>query len=161
MKKLLLMLVAFVATMSAFAQNDNDLDIKKGWAAAFKPVAEADDLNGVHVAQAGDGSVYVSSKQNVSFNFAGKAVAQPEVAKSSVIVKYDKDGKEQWAITFDGDATVTAMVADEDGTLYAAGIFYDVVRYTSTDLQLSSIESSSRTESSFFIPWCLLSKRRP
>ncbi len=55
------MLVAFVATMSAFAQNDNDLDIKKGWAAAFKPVAEADDLNGVHVAQAGDGSVYVSS----------------------------------------------------------------------------------------------------
>ncbi len=141
MKKFLLMLVAFVATMSAFAQNDNDLDIKKGWAAAFKPVAEADDLNGVHVAQAGDGSVYVSSKQNVSFNFAGKAVAQPEVAKSSVIVKYDKDGKEQWAITFDGDATVTAMVADEDGTLYAAGIFYDVVRYTSTDLQLSSIES--------------------
>ena len=141
MKKILLMLVAFVATMSAFAQNDNDLDIKKGWSAAFKPVAEADDLNGVHVAQAGDGSVYVSSKQNVSFNFAGKAVAQPEVAKSSVIVKYDKDGKEQWAITFDGDATVTAMVADEDGTLYAAGIFYDVVRYTSTDLQLSSIES--------------------
>ncbi len=61
MKKFLLMLVAFVATMSAFAQNDNDLDIKKGWAAAFKPVAEADDLNGVHVAQAGDGSVYVSS----------------------------------------------------------------------------------------------------
>ena len=49
MKKFLLMLVAFVATMSAFAQNDNDLDIKKGWAAAFKPVAEADDLNGVHV----------------------------------------------------------------------------------------------------------------
>ena len=141
MKKILLMLVAFVATMSAFAQNDNDLDIKKGWAAAFKPVAEADDLNGVHVAQAGDGSVYVSSKQNVSFNFAGKAVAQPEVAKSSVIVKYDKDGKEQWAITFDGDATVTAMTADEDGTLYATGIFFEDVRYVGTDDVLSSIES--------------------
>ena len=133
MKKFLLMLVAFVATMSAFAQNDNDLDIKKGWAAAFKPVAEADDLNGVHVAQAGDGSVYVSSTFDQQFTFAGKAMPDTEEMLSSAILKYDKDGKELWAISMIGNVTVTDMAAEEDGTLYATGTFVDEVAYTGTD----------------------------
>ena len=74
-----------------------------------------------------DGSVYASSHWNTAFKFAGKNVPDPEIGGSSVIVRYDKDGKEQWALTLEGAATVTAMTADMDGTLYAAGYFVDKV----------------------------------
>ena len=131
MKKILLMLVAFMATMSAFAQ---DLQIASGeWKKDLTPVADAKDRGAVSITQAGDGSVYVSSKCNTSFKFAGKTVPAPEIASSSVIVKYDKNGNEQWAVTFDGDATITGMTAEEDGTLYAIGNMTERVTVNATD----------------------------
>ena len=48
MKKLLLMLVAFVATMSASAQTfitDDDMTVENGWAATFTPVADDDEID--------------------------------------------------------------------------------------------------------------------
>lgn len=133
MKKILLMLVAFVATMSAFAQNDSNNEDDNGWVTYFTPVEDEDDLNAAHAAQASDGSVYVSSTFDQPFTFAGKALPDTEGMLSSVILKYDKEGEELWAITLVGNVTITAMTADEDGTLYATGTFTDDVDYTGTD----------------------------
>ncbi len=138
MKKILLMMVAFVATMSAFAQEEVD----GGWEKQFTPVEEADDFNAVRVAQAGDGSVYVASSYNQVFTFAGKALPDTDGMISSAIVKYNADGIEQWAVSMVGNITVTAMAADEDGTLYATGVFLDEVDYTGTDNVKASINSA-------------------
>ncbi len=137
MKKILLMMVAFVATMSAFAQEEVD----GGWEKQFTPVEEADDFNAVRVAQAGDGSVYVASSYNQVLTFAGKALPDTEGMISSAIVKYNADGEEQWAVSMVGNITVTAMAADEDGTLYATGVFLDEVSYTGTDAASATIKS--------------------
>ena len=137
MKKILLMLVAFVATMSAFAQEEVD----GGWEKQFTPVEEADDFNAVRVAQAGDGSVYVASSYNQVLTFAGKALPDTEGMISSAIVKYNADGEEQWAVSMVGNVTVTAMAADKDGTLYATGSFLDEVDYTGTDAAKGTIKS--------------------
>ena len=137
MKKILLMMVAFVATMSAFAQEEVD----GGWEKQFTPVEEADDFNAVRVAQAGDGSVYVASSYNQVFTFAGKALPDTEGMISSAIVKYNADGEEQWAVSMVGNVTVTAMAADKDGTLYATGSFLDEVSYTGTDAASATIKS--------------------
>ena len=137
MKKILLMMVAFVATMSAFAQEEID----GGWEKQFTPVEEADDFNAVRVAQAGDGSVYVASSYNQVFTFAGKALPDTEGMLSSAIVKYNADGEEQWAVSMVGNITVTAMAADENGTLYATGSFLDEVDYTGTDATKATIKS--------------------
>lgn len=125
MKKFLLSLVALMATMGAFAQDG-------GWNKSFLPVAEDNTPTPV-VAQAGDGSVYVAVQRGIDFNFAGKLVAGPEIVGSGVIVKYDKTGAEQWAVTLDGAASVTAVTADADGTLYAAGVYSDEVIVTAAD----------------------------
>ena len=129
MKKTLLMLVAFMTTMTAFAQDEQE-----GWMKSFAPVADASDLAGIHTAVAGDGSVYASSTYNQAFQFAGKAVTDPEGLISSCVVKYDKDGNEQWSVSLVGACTVHSMVADTDGTLYIAGTATDEkVVLTGTD----------------------------
>ena len=123
MRKTLLTLVAFVATMAASAGN-------KAWTASFEPVNDAKELKGVHTATAADGAVYVSSTYNQEFTFAGKSVADPEGLTSSAIVKYSAEGQELWAVTMEGAAVVYALDTDADGTLYAAGNFNEVVTYT-------------------------------
>ena len=57
MKKILLMLVALVATVTISAKDGEEME---GWQKSFTPVANADDLAGIHTAVAGDGSVYAS-----------------------------------------------------------------------------------------------------
>ena len=88
MKKILLMMVALVATVSISAQDD------EGWSKSFAPVSDKAELGGLTTAVAGDGSVYASSTYNQAFTFAGKAVTDPEGLTSSCIVKYDKSGAE-------------------------------------------------------------------
>ena len=129
MKKFLLSLVALAATMSLSAQ-----EIKTGgWNATFTPVEKAEDMGAVHVAQAGDGSVYVSSIYSQALTFGSTNVAAPEISGSRVIVKYNEKGEAQWAVSLHGAASVTAMVADEDGTLYAAGAYQDEVAIKGAD----------------------------
>ena len=138
MKKILLMMVAFVATFNAFAQDE---EVDGGWIATFTPIEKADDQNAVRIAQAGDGSVYASSTYDQPFTFAGKALPDTEGMLSSVIVKYDAKGSEVWAVSLVGNATITAMAADKDGTLYATGSFLDEVDYTGTDAVKGTIKS--------------------
>lgn len=134
MKKLLLSLVALVATVSMYA------DDVKPWQKSFTPVADAKDLAGVHVAQSPDGSVYVSSTQDAEFPFAGGTVPSAEIT-GAVIVKYGVDGTEQWATVLEGAATITAMDVAPNGTLYVAGTFTDVVAYTDAQQEIQQVES--------------------
>ena len=138
MKKLLLMLVAVTATMTAFANAEDE-----GWQKSFTPVADKSDLAGVHTAVASDGSVYASSTYNQAFQFAGKAVTDPDGLLSSCVVKYDAQGNEQWAVSLVGKCKINAMTADTDGTLYVAGQSQDSkVTCTGTDSNTKTIEGS-------------------
>lgn len=123
MRKFLLTLTAFVATLTASAE----------WTASFEPVNDAEELKGIHTVTATDGSVYVSSAYNQGFAFAGKDITDPEGLTSACIVKYSATGEELWAVSMEGAATVYALDADTDGTLYVAGNFTDMVKYTGTD----------------------------
>lgn len=115
MKKTLLMLVAFMATMTAFASAEEE-----GWQRSFAPVADKADLAGMCTAVAADGSVYASSTYDQAFLFGGVNVTNPEGLLSSIILKYDKDGNEKWSVSLVGKCYVRAMAADTDGTLYVA-----------------------------------------
>jgi hypothetical protein len=130
MKKLLLMLVALVATVTISAKEGEEME---GWQKSFTPVSDSKELAGIHTAVAGDGSVYASSTYNQDFQFAEKTVAaDPDGQTYSCIVKYDKDGNEKWAVTLAGSCTIHAMTADEDGTLYIAGTATDDVKVVLT-----------------------------
>lgn len=147
MKKVLLMLVAFVATMSMSAET-----IKTGgWNAQFTPVnlEDTEDLDGPKTAVANDGSVFVSSTYMKVFTFAGKPLADPEDMASSCVVKYNNKGEEQWAVSFVGNATITAMTADGEGNLYVTGGFDDEVKYTGADGTTASINSGEGGLSAF------------
>ena len=139
MRKFLLTLTAFVATLTASAE----------WTTSFEPVNDAAELKGIHTATAADGSVYVSSTYNQSFSFAGKDVTDPEGLTSACIVKYSATGEELWAVSMEGAATVYALDTDTDGTLYVAGNFTDVVKYTDADG--ISTEMTSETVYSAFV----------
>lgn len=135
MKKTLLMLVAFMATMTAFADEE-------GWQRSFTPVADKADLAGIHTAVAGDGSVYASSTYDQTFSFGGITITDPEGLLSSCIVKYDKDGNEKWTISLLGKCTINAMTTDADGMLYVAGRITDEkVEIAGTDGKKEIIEN--------------------
>ena len=129
MKKILLMLVALVATVTISAKDGEEME---GWQKSFTPVANADDLAGIHTAVAGDGSVYASTTYSQTFSFAGKPVTDPEGLLSSCVVKYDKDGNEKWAVCLVGKCKINAMTVDTDGTLYVAGEYVDAVTLSGT-----------------------------
>lgn len=136
MKKTLLMLVAFLATMTAFAEDE-------GWSKSFTPVAAAADLAGIHTAVAPDGSVYASATYNQEFTVGELTVVAPaDNLLSSCIVKLDKDGNAKWAVSMFGACTVNAMTVDTDGTLYVAGRITDEkVELTGTDGKKEIIEN--------------------
>ena len=131
MKKLVLMwMVAMLAAVNLYAEEEGGMG---KWQKSFQPVTNADDMGTVRVAQAPDGSVYVSSKWNAALQFAKKNVAKPEIESSSIILKYDADGEEQWAVTLEGNVLVKTMAVDADGTLYAAGEVVEVATFTGAD----------------------------
>ena len=145
MKKILLTLVVFVAALASSAQSV----IPNGWHATFEPVSDANELNGIKTAASADGSVYVSSTYNKAFTFGGKEVADPEGLTSACIVKYNEKGQEHWAVTLEGSAVVYALDTDADGTLYAAGSYIDVVKYTATDGTTGELAGGADAHSAF------------
>ena len=148
MKKILLMMVALVATVTLYAEGKDEG--MEGWISTFSPVTDKAELVGLHTAVAGDGSVYASSTYNKSFTFAEKAVTDPEGLTSSCIVKFDKDGNEKWAISLVGACTIQAMTADADGTLYVAGQSQDAkVTVTGTDGGTKEIENPTGFDAFF------------
>lgn len=145
MKKILLMLVALVATVTISAKDGEEME---GWQKSFTPVANADDLAGIHTAVAGDGSVYASTTYSQTFSFANKPVTDPEGLLSSCVVKYDAEGNEKWSVTFVGKCQIHAMTADADGTLYLAGQTQDI-QVVCTDASMKHYEINNPTSD----PW--------
>ncbi len=149
MKKLLLMwMVAMLAAVNLYAEEEGGMG---KWQKSFQPVTNADDMGTVRVAQAPDGSVYVSSKWNAALQFAKKNVAKPEIESSSIILKYDADGEEQWAVTLEGNVLVKTMAVDADGTLYAAGEVVEVATFTGADGASKTATGDSFNISTFVV----------
>ena len=138
MKKILLFLIACVATMATYAQDD----LGQTWASSFEPVSESQEIRGVNTTVSADGSVYVSSTYNKAFSFGNSEVADPEGLTSSAIVKYNGKGEEQWAATIFGAAEIFALTTTADGTLYATGHYADAVICTGTDGEEIILEGS-------------------
>ena len=107
MKKLLLMLVALVATVTVSAQN------QAPWPKQYNVWEAANRPSGIHTAIAVDGSAYVSTEYDKVFQFAGKDVAEP-IGTSSCVMKFDKDGTELWSVALQGACTINAMAVDVD-----------------------------------------------
>ena len=142
MKKLLLMLVALVATVTISAKEGEEME---GWQKSFTPVSNSNDLKGIHTAVASDGSVYASSTYDQAFPFAEKSVTDPEGLLSSCVVKYDAQGNEQWVVSLVGKCKIYAMAADTDGTLYIAGQSQDEkVVITDTQNHAREIQNPKR-----------------
>ena len=147
MKKILLMLVALVATVTLSAKDGEEME---GWQKSFTPVANADDLAGIHTAVAGDGSVYASTTYNQTFTVGNITVADPDGLTSSCIVKFDNEGNSLWAVTLYGKCKIYAMTADADGTLYVAGKAEDAkVVCTGTDGKKTEIENPTGLDAFF------------
>lgn len=145
MKKFLLTLTAFVAVLSASAESL----FPGGWEASYEPVSDAKELKGIHTAVAEDGAVYVSGTYNKAFTFAGKNVADPEGLTSASIVKYNEKGEERWIVTMEGNAIVSAIDVDADGTLYAAGYFMDAVKYEGAEGISAELSGSADAYAAF------------
>lgn len=141
MRKFLLTFAAFVVAMAASAQTNFG---------SFEPVSASYELNNIKTTVAADGSVYVSSTYDQAFAFAGAEVAAPDFT-SPCIVKYNAAGAEQWAVTFSGIAEIFDIVADIDGTLYAAGHFAAEVVCTSASGAATTISGDETTYSAFII----------
>lgn len=137
MKKILLVLVALVATVTASAQNQDP------WPKQYNVWEEANRPSGIHTAIAVDGSAYVSTEYDKVFQFAGKDVAEP-IGTSSCVMKFDKDGTELWSVALQGACTINAMAVDVDGILYVAGYSKDAtVNCIGTDSQSKQINNPS------------------
>ena len=147
MKKTLLMLVAFMATMTAFAQEEPE-----GWEKSFAPVTSEDKLAGVHTAVISDGSVYASSTIDQQLQFGSSTIEPEGGLQSSCIVKYDNEGKELWAVLLYGSSTVTAMTTDADGNVYVTGTFMDIALDligTDGDENKKTVEGNAAAYSAF------------
>ena len=98
-----------------------------------------------------DGSVYASTTFDQPFSFAGKSLPDTEGMLSTAILKYNNQGKEQWAVALEGAALVTAMTAEFDGTLYAAGTFMDKVTIVSADGSTQVVENNDDKYTAYVI----------
>ena len=82
MKKILLMLVALVATVTLSAKDGEEME---GWQKSFTPVANADDLAGIHTAVAGDGSCMPAQLTTRHFRLQASPLLTPKVCSLHVL----------------------------------------------------------------------------
>lgn len=78
--------------------------------------------------------LYVSGNFNTPF----KGMV-PTTNSDAFIIKYNQDMTEQWAVQLSGVASVTAMLADDNGGMYVAGTFAAEVTMGSTDGNVKKI----------------------
>ncbi len=78
--------------------------------------------------------LYVSGNFNTTFKDM-----VPTTNSDAFIIKYNQDMTEQWAVQLSGVASVTAMLADDNGGMYVAGTFAAEVTMGSTDGNVKKI----------------------
>ena len=132
MKKMLLFVAALFSVATVCAQSDFEFE-EPTWTKTLTGVVEkASDANvNAPVVITNQGDVIKTGTFNMAFTFAGETL-EP-IAKSAYVLKYDKEGNEVWGVALQGAATITAATADDEGNIYVAGVFADVVNIKSTD----------------------------
>ena len=132
MKKMLLFVAALFSVATVCAQSDFEFE-EPTWTKNLTDVVEkASDANvNAPVIITNQGDVIKTGTFNMAFTFAGETL-EP-IAKSAYVLKYDKMGNEVWGVALQGAATITAATADDEGNIYVAGVFADVVNIKSTD----------------------------
>lgn len=78
-----------------------------------------------------DGNLYVTGTQRASFDF-GSAAAEVQ-AMGAYIAKYNAQGVEQYAISLQGNITITAITTDAENNLYVAGSYSDQAYITDVE----------------------------
>ncbi|MBR1839699.1 MAG: hypothetical protein IJ782_03815 [Prevotella sp.] len=138
MKKYLLMATALMTSVAMFADT--------GWTEdrRFTPVTASYELSSIHTTVAADGSVYASSSITTEMTFGGKTLT-PTADGSTCVVKYDKEGNEQWAILFSGSNSLRAMTVDATGNLYVAGtVTGEATEFIGTDGNSKTITNPTK-----------------
>lgn len=122
MKKITLSMLLALAAITVSAQDRP----APTWSAHLTTTESAKDLHrGTPMAIDAEGNTVVTGGFTQDFTFASTTF-EP-IATSAFIAKYDKAGTAKWAATLKGGATVTAVTADEEGNVIAAGVFADEV----------------------------------
>ncbi len=153
MKKMLLFVAALFSVATVCAQSDFEFEEPTWTKTLTDVVEEASDANvNAPVVITNQGDVIKTGTFNMAFTFAGETL-EP-IATSAYVLKYDKEGNEVWGVALQGAATITAATADDEGNIYVAGVFADVVNIKSTDgnsTEIKGMEDMTAQVSGFII----------
>ena len=98
-------------------------------------LADAENAPAKNVMAYSGNSLYASG--NFDTPFGGMS---PLTTGDAFIIKYSTGMVEQWKVQLMGTASVTTIVADDNGGIYVGGTFADIVEMGSTDGNTQSIE---------------------
>lgn len=129
MKKILLMFVAVVTSLTAQAQLSNTTAT---WSKSITPVTDATKLSGIHTVVAADGSVFVTGTYNQEVTF-GASSLDPDGLTPAYLAKYDANGNEKWAVGLLGNSLITDLATDAEGNVYLLGTLAEDVTFESVD----------------------------
>ena len=149
MKKLLLSIGLFCATLTASAQAFGTAS----WNKSLEAFSRKDQVSySTPVAVSSNGSTYIAGRFTESL-FFGSSLLTPK-ATSAYVGKLDENGKEQWAVALVGSAEVKSLAADGDGNVYVVGNFtstVDIVGGNGGAKTTLQGKSDDTTNSSFFM----------
>ena len=149
MKKLLLSIGLFCATLTASAQAFGTAS----WDKSIDAFSRKDQVSySTPVAVSSNGSTYIAGRFTSDFVF-GTSILSPK-ATSAYVGKLDENGNEQWAVALVGSAEVKSLAADGDGNVYVVGNFtstVDVNDGSGTKQVTLEGKSDDTTNSSFFM----------
>lgn len=149
MKKLLLSIGLFCATLTASAQAFGTAS----WDKSIDAFARQDQVSySTPVAVSSNGSTYIAGRFTSDFVF-GTSILSPK-ATSAYVGKLDENGNEQWAVALVGSAEVKSLAADGDGNVYVVGNFtstVDVNDGSGTKQVTLEGKTDDTTNSSFFM----------
>ena len=149
MKKLLLSIGLFCATLTASAQAFGTAS----WDKSIDAFSRKDQVSySTPVAVSSNGSTYIAGRFTSDFIF-GSSLLTPK-ATSAYVGKLDNEGNEQWAVALVGSAEVKSLAADGDGNVYVVGNFtstVDIVGGNGGAKTTLQGKSDDTTNSSFFM----------
>lgn len=114
MKKLLLLALAAVCSVYANAADAN-------WTASVNGIfSENKAIPSGAVTVDAQGNTIVAGAYDQDFTINGEDFFA--TGTSAYLIKYNTTGAIQWAVSFEGNATVNAVTTDPDGNIYVAGV---------------------------------------
>lgn len=122
MKRITFSVMMALASMVANAQ-----ETLATWTATLNTTEKVSDLQrGAPMTIDNEGNAIVTGTYTKDVEFASSYL-EP-IATSAFVAKYDKAGDKKWAAGLKGAATVKAVANDDEGNIYVAGNFADIVK---------------------------------